>query len=122
MQLIDTRTGYQRWSETYDRPLRDVFAVQDEISRAIVGALQVKLGGGRAEGALAREETADPEAHVLVLKAIALLAPNTREGVTRGVVLLGRRSRAIPGTPGRTRSSPAHTVCRPFSATAGATC
>jgi TolB-like protein len=49
-QLIDARTGYHRWSETYDRTLSDVFAVQDEISRAIVAALRVKLGEGRADG------------------------------------------------------------------------
>ena len=67
-QLIETNSGYHLWSATYDRELRDVFAVQDEISRAIVQQLQVRLTGGRASRGLARQETADAEAHALVLK------------------------------------------------------
>ena len=53
-QLIDTASGVYLWSETYDRALRDVFAIQDEISRAIVGTLQIRLAGdvrARAPGA-----------------------------------------------------------------------
>ncbi|HEX6062736.1 MAG TPA: hypothetical protein VFZ04_00890, partial [Longimicrobiales bacterium] len=42
-QLIDARTGYHLWSETYDRPLTDLFAVQDEIAQQIVDALKVRL-------------------------------------------------------------------------------
>jgi eukaryotic-like serine/threonine-protein kinase len=42
-QLIDAADGYHLWSERYDRELADVFAVQDEIATAIVGALKVKL-------------------------------------------------------------------------------
>jgi serine/threonine-protein kinase len=44
-QLVNVDNGYQLWSETYDRQLEDVFAVQDEISRSIVDALKLKLGG-----------------------------------------------------------------------------
>ncbi len=42
-QLINAADGYHLWSETYDRKLTDVFAVQDEIARAVVGALKLKL-------------------------------------------------------------------------------
>ena len=42
-QLVDTSDGRYLWSETYERPLKDVFEVQDEISAAIVGALRLKL-------------------------------------------------------------------------------
>jgi TolB-like protein/tRNA A-37 threonylcarbamoyl transferase component Bud32 len=42
-QLINVADGYHMWSETYDRELKDVFAIQDEISSAIVNALQLKL-------------------------------------------------------------------------------
>ena len=42
-QLNSVADGYHLWSETYERELKDVFAVQDEISRAIVNTLQVKL-------------------------------------------------------------------------------
>ena len=49
-QLIDTATGVYLWSETFDRPMQDVFAIQEEIARAIVRTLRVQLTGG--EGAL----------------------------------------------------------------------
>ena len=68
-QLIDAETGYHLWSKTYDRKLEDIFAIQDEIARAIVDELQIELGGDRAGGPLAEVETRDPEAHALVLRA-----------------------------------------------------
>jgi TolB-like protein/tetratricopeptide (TPR) repeat protein len=43
-QLIKADTGYHLWSETYDRELTDIFAIQDEISAAIVAALSATLG------------------------------------------------------------------------------
>jgi hypothetical protein len=46
-QLVSTVDGYRLWSETYDRELEDVFRVQEEISRAIAQALQIKLTGDR---------------------------------------------------------------------------
>ncbi len=42
-QLINVADGYHLWSEAYERPLKDVFAVQDEISRAIADALRLEL-------------------------------------------------------------------------------
>jgi TolB-like protein len=45
-QLINTDTGFHLWSETYDRPLTDIFAIQNDIALAVAGALQVKLGVG----------------------------------------------------------------------------
>src|SRR6516225_6651875 len=42
-QLINGSTGFHIWSETYERDVKDVFAVQDEITRAIVDALKIKL-------------------------------------------------------------------------------
>ena len=42
-QLVNVENGYQLWSETYDRQLEDIFALQDEISRAIVDALKLRL-------------------------------------------------------------------------------
>ena len=43
-QLIEADTGYHLWSDTYDRELDDIFAIQDEISAAIVAALSETLG------------------------------------------------------------------------------
>jgi serine/threonine protein kinase/tetratricopeptide (TPR) repeat protein len=45
-QLIHVKDGYHLWSETYDRELKDVFAIQDEISSAIVNTLRLKLSPG----------------------------------------------------------------------------
>jgi TolB-like protein/Tfp pilus assembly protein PilF len=47
-QLVNVENGYQLWSETYDRQLEDIFAVQDEISRSIVDALKLQLVGAGA--------------------------------------------------------------------------
>lgn len=47
-QLIDVDNGYHLWSETYDRELTDIFAVQDEITAAIVGALLLHFDTGEA--------------------------------------------------------------------------
>ena len=67
-QLIETKSGYHVWSETYDRKLDDIFAVQDEIAAAIAKKLQIELAGnfwGVSEG-----ETRDTEAYRLVLRAL----------------------------------------------------
>ena len=42
-QLVNVADGYELWSQTFDRNLADVFAVQDEIARAVVGALRVRV-------------------------------------------------------------------------------
>ena len=47
-QLSDTETGDQVWSQTYERRLDDIFAIQDEIARSVANALQIKLGVGEA--------------------------------------------------------------------------
>ena len=47
-QLIDTATGVYLWSETYDRALRDLFTIQEEISWAIIGTLKIRLAGAPA--------------------------------------------------------------------------
>jgi len=47
-QLINVSDGYHLWSETYDRDLIDIFAIQDEISAAIVAALKVHLSGAES--------------------------------------------------------------------------
>ena len=51
-QLIDSVTGAHRWAERYDRELKDVFAVQDEVSRAIVAILVAHVSKAEAERTL----------------------------------------------------------------------
>src|SRR5262249_23979991 len=48
-QLIDATTGHHLWAERYDRDLQDIFAVQDEVTRKIVAALEVKLTEGERQ-------------------------------------------------------------------------
>jgi serine/threonine-protein kinase len=58
-QLISVPDGYHLWSESYDRELKDIFNVQEEISRSIASALQVNFGGP-VSGA---RDTSNVEAH-----------------------------------------------------------
>jgi TolB-like protein/Tfp pilus assembly protein PilF len=46
IQLVDARTGFQVWSERYDRQMEDIFELQDDIARAITERLKVSLGAG----------------------------------------------------------------------------
>jgi serine/threonine-protein kinase len=66
-QLSSARDGYQLWADSYDRDLADVFAVQEEIARAIVSALSIRLGA-RPDSALAAEPTRNLQAYDLYLK------------------------------------------------------
>jgi eukaryotic-like serine/threonine-protein kinase len=65
--LINTADGYQLWSDEYERDVKDVFAVQDEIAQAIVGALRLRLSDA-ARASLVRRPTGSPEAHDLYLQ------------------------------------------------------
>jgi len=56
-QLIDVDNGYHLWSETYDREMTDIFAIQDEITAAIVGALLVHFETGEEVSAPKTEVT-----------------------------------------------------------------
>jgi TolB-like protein len=64
-ELINAADGYQLWSEHYDRVMEDVFAIQDDISRAIAGKLEVKLKRGQT---LVAARTQNIEAYNLYLR------------------------------------------------------
>ncbi|HRO88184.1 MAG TPA: hypothetical protein PLI48_03345 [Gammaproteobacteria bacterium] len=69
-QLIDAVEDRHLWSETYDRELTDIFAIQDEIANAIVAALRGTLGSGDVERAVTvRADTENLDAYQLYLKA-----------------------------------------------------
>ena len=85
-QLVSVRDGYQLWGESYDRGLQDVFAVQDEIARAIVTALKVKLAGSDT-APLVRPSTVDLSALDLYLRGRSLWAKRGHENLERAVVL-----------------------------------
>ncbi len=70
-QLSDTREGRQLWSERFDRELKDIFDVQDQIARAIAGRLRVTIDGGAER--LVQKATSNMEAYELLLKARVFL-------------------------------------------------
>jgi TolB-like protein/tetratricopeptide (TPR) repeat protein len=65
-QLVKASDGYHLWSQRFDRDMTDVFAIQDEISQAIVEKLRVRLA---SDGPLVRRHTANVDAYTLYLKA-----------------------------------------------------
>jgi serine/threonine protein kinase/Tfp pilus assembly protein PilF len=67
VQLVNVDDGFHMWSEKYDRDVEDIFAIQDEISLAIVDKLKVKLLGGE-RSALVKRYTDNEHAHSLYLK------------------------------------------------------
>jgi adenylate cyclase len=67
-QLVDGVTGGHVWAERWDRELKDIFALQDEISEAIVRALRLKLLPAEKE-AIEQRETSDPQAYDFYLMA-----------------------------------------------------
>ncbi len=87
-QLIDGATGGHVWAERYDRDLKDIFALQDEISQAIVGALKLKLLPEEKQ-AIEHRGTSDPEAYSLYLLARRYFV-STREGQKPGLEAIER--------------------------------
>jgi len=73
VQLVDVQNGLQTWSEKYDRKLDNVFAVEDEIAKAIATRLRVQLTGGAGQP-LVVDSTNNPQAHELYLRGLTLLA------------------------------------------------
>jgi adenylate cyclase len=93
-QLVNVESGYHIWSETYDRQLEDVFAIQDEISRAIVDALKHQLVEGRAEPVV---PTTDIEAYNLYLKGRFFFNKHTESGLRRGLDFFQQALMRDPG-------------------------
>jgi serine/threonine-protein kinase len=73
-QLTNVADGIVLWSNSYERELKDVFAVQDELTRDIVGALRVTLAGGTtAAGRKAGTDTTDVDTYDLYLRGLFFL-------------------------------------------------
>jgi TolB-like protein/class 3 adenylate cyclase/Tfp pilus assembly protein PilF len=67
-QLIDAISGIHLWAERYDRDLKDIFAIQDDITKRIISSLQVKLTIGEA-ASVAAKGTNSLEAYLKVMQA-----------------------------------------------------
>jgi len=67
VQLVDTQSEEDLWTETYDRDLQDIFSVQSDIAQQVAKALELRLGV-RESSALQQQPTQNPEAYSLYLK------------------------------------------------------
>ena len=84
-QLIQVDTGYHLWSETYEREMDDIFAIQDDIARAITTALEAELG--TASTSTATRPTDNMEAYQVYLQARYLLAKRGEANMLKAHVL-----------------------------------
>jgi TolB-like protein len=84
VQLVNAADGYQMWSERYDRELRDVFELQDEITLAVVAALKLRLFGDERAAVLKRY-TDNAEAYELFLKGRHHAYKYTAQGWQRAI-------------------------------------
>src|SRR6184192_3033595 len=84
-QLINARNGFHLWSETYERELKGVFAMQDEITRAIVDALKIKLAIS-----LPLHEQRNTEAYDLYLQGRYLANKGSEEDLREGLTFFQR--------------------------------
>ena len=96
VQLVKVADGYHLWSESYDRTLEDIFAVQDDIAQSVVQELRTTLLGEAVDSKAGKEVTAqvaaavkgratDPEAHRLFLQARHLRSRSNREDVAKAI-------------------------------------
>jgi hypothetical protein len=102
VELLECISGEQVWAERYDRDLTDIFAIQDEISKAIVAALKLKLLPGEKK-AIETRGTNNPEAYNLYLMARQHWSERKSGGQAarpdRDPQSAARRPRSIPTMP-----------------------
>lgn len=89
VQLIDAETDRHIWAERYDRELQDIFAIQDEMTRAIVATLPGRVEAA-AQDRTKRKPTENMRAYECVLAAKLLHHRSTREDNTQAQILLNR--------------------------------
>ena len=80
VQLISTSDGFHLWSQTYDRHLDDIFAIQDDVAMNVASVLEMKIGAPNREGTDAMH---DMEDYRLYLIALALLHERALEPLTQ---------------------------------------
>lgn len=92
VQLIDGRSDTQLWNDTYDRPLDDIFAIQDEIGASVVVQLKIKLLGKN----LPKVARTDPRAYELYLKALVISKRETAKSYDEAIPLLKQALKIDP--------------------------
>ena len=88
-QLVQASDGFHLWSETYDRRMDDIFAIQDEISEAVASALRVTLLGESAVAA-AKSQVIAPEVYSRFIAAKARIATRDAAKVLEAIEMLKR--------------------------------
>ena len=87
-QLTDVGNGLSLWSDSYERDAKDVFAVQDDIARAIAGALEIRFAVATPRGSSGEVQgTADPQAYDSYLRARYLWHKRGGENLRRSIEL-----------------------------------
>jgi TolB-like protein len=89
VQLIEAETGGHIWAERYDRRLEDIFALQDEITLSVVGAIEPSLRDAEIER-VKRKRPDSLDAYDLVLRALPHVYAATPEEASKALPLLGR--------------------------------
>ena len=92
VQLIDGVTDTHVWSQTYDRELENIFAIQDEIAAAVVDALKITL-----LGEVPKATETNPEAYALYLQGLHFHLQGTEESTNRAETLLDQALVFDPG-------------------------
>jgi tetratricopeptide (TPR) repeat protein len=92
VRLVDVENGIDLWSESYDREMKDVFAIQEEIARSIVSELEPELAS--AGIVLVQSGTDNPEAYQLYLQGRYFWNQRTRESLARATQLFQAAIRA----------------------------
>jgi len=96
VQLIEAARGFHLWSESYDRELRDVFAIQQEIARNVVRSLQVTLSP-QEKGALAEIPTSHIQAYDYYLRGRSFYYRYGRHDIEFALQLFSRATELDPG-------------------------
>ena len=93
-QLVKAEDGHNLWSQSYDRNLEDIFAIQDDIAKSVADALQITLG----VGALGRTPgmTRNVEAYDAYLTGISLTRLGGRENISRAIEKLEKTTALDP--------------------------
>ena len=93
-QLIKVDDGFHLWSETYDRELNDIFAVQEEIARAVAGSLKVALLG---EKTATSSRGTNAEAYNAYLQGRYFLERRSQENMDRALAYFEQAIKLDPG-------------------------
>jgi non-specific serine/threonine protein kinase len=98
-QLINVSDGYQLWSKSFDRELKDVFAIQDEIAQSIVSALEVTLSP-RERRAIKQVATADADAYDYYLRGHQHFRQFRRKSIEVALDMFAKAIEIDPGYAG----------------------